>query len=344
MALFEKAKREKARARILLAGPSGSGKTYGALEIAFGLGGKVAIIDTEAGSAHLYADMGEYDVGKIVPPYTAEKFMQALREAERSYDVVIFDGISALWSGEGGLLDQQQKITDAMPSKNSYTAWKTITPKWAGFLEAILASPAHVICTARSKEDYQQVDDNGKKKVVKLGMAPQLRESTAYEFTVVLDITHEKHLAVASKDRTRLFQSDIPFIISRETGTSLLNWLNSGADTPPQALPAPTPCPAPQSPEIGASEHANSVDSEASPAPPEPQKPTKPIISWGKMAVARKETSKVIGREITDEDLTAFGLKAFKKESKTDWNEEEKEMCLKWLRRMYESKKWDGIV
>jgi hypothetical protein len=44
---FRKAERRKAKLRLGITGPAGSGKTYGALLIAFGLGGKIAMIDTE---------------------------------------------------------------------------------------------------------------------------------------------------------------------------------------------------------------------------------------------------------------------------------------------------------
>ena len=53
---FTKATRKKARLRLALTGPSGSGKTMAALMIAKGLGGRVAVLDTEHGSASLYAE------------------------------------------------------------------------------------------------------------------------------------------------------------------------------------------------------------------------------------------------------------------------------------------------
>ncbi len=59
---FHRAQRKKARLRLAIAGPAGSGKTYSALLIAFGLGGRTAMIDTERGSGELYAHLGDYDV------------------------------------------------------------------------------------------------------------------------------------------------------------------------------------------------------------------------------------------------------------------------------------------
>ena len=64
MAGFRKAERRKAKLRLGLTGPAGSGKTYGALLIAMGLGGKIALIDTENGSGDAPADVN-IDTGKF---------------------------------------------------------------------------------------------------------------------------------------------------------------------------------------------------------------------------------------------------------------------------------------
>ena len=61
-ATFTKATKRQSKLRLALIGPSGSGKTYSALAIARGLGGKVALIDTEHGSASKYAGLFDFDV------------------------------------------------------------------------------------------------------------------------------------------------------------------------------------------------------------------------------------------------------------------------------------------
>jgi hypothetical protein len=86
----------------------------------------------------------------------------------------------------------------------------------------------HIIATMRSKTETAQVEENGRKKVAKLGMKSEQRDGVEYEFTTVLDIGHETHHATASKDRTTLFSNCDPFILSESTGSSLLQWLDSG--------------------------------------------------------------------------------------------------------------------
>lgn len=226
---FRKAERKKAKMRIGLVGPAGSGKTYGALLIAFGLGEKIAMIDTENGSGDLYSSLGEYDVCTISAPYTVEKYLAAMKEAEDvGYDVLIIDSLSHAWAGEGGLLDQQGKIADS-GRKNGYAAWRDVTPLHNRLVEAILTSPCHIIATMRSKTEYVlQENERGKMEPKKVGMAPVQREGMDYEFGLVFDLAHN-HSAKASKDRTSLFDGQI-MTLSMSIGEKLREWMEGGVE------------------------------------------------------------------------------------------------------------------
>jgi hypothetical protein len=232
MTTFRKAERKKARLRLGICGPSGAGKTKSALLIADGLGGKVALIDTENGSGDLYADEHQYDVAPLAPPYTPERYVALLHTAEKAgYDVVVLDSITHAWAGQGGLLDEHDKVAKASRSGNSYMAWREITPKHNAFIEAMLSSPCHVIATMRSKVDYILEDSgNGKQRPRKVGMAPIQREGMDYEFTTVFDLSVPDHLATVSKDRTSLFDGKPPFKPDAGTGQQLVDWLEKGVD------------------------------------------------------------------------------------------------------------------
>lgn len=228
MLQFRKAERKKAKARIGLAGPAGSGKTYSALLMAFGLGEKVAMIDTENGSGDLYAHLGDYDILTVSAPFTPDKYITAIKAAEEAgYGTVIIDSLSHAWAGEGGLLDMQGKIADSGKG-NSYTAWRSITPKHNALVEAILQSKCHIIGTMRSKMDYVQQANNGRTEIKKVGLAPIQRDGMEYEFTVFLELGQD-HNCTATKDRTSIFDGKI-FIPSIETGKVLTGWLNSGVE------------------------------------------------------------------------------------------------------------------
>lgn len=231
MSIFRKAQRSKSRLRLSIIGPSGSGKTYSALLIAFGLGGKTVVIDSENGSADLYSGLGQYDVFTMQPPYEPEKLMSVIKAAEaEGYETIIIDSLSHYWSGEGGLLDRHTKI-----GGNSYTAWAKVTPVQQRLVECMLSSGAHIIANMRAKQDYVLVEKNGKQVPEKIGLAPVQRDQIEFEFSLVLTLNMD-HVATASKDRTELFDGKW-FTPSLDTGRQLLAWLESGSDTPIPASP-----------------------------------------------------------------------------------------------------------
>lgn len=222
--MFKKAERKQAKLRLALAGPSGSGKTYSALLLAQGIGGRIAVIDTEHGSASLYADIADFDTVELHAPYSPERYVEAIIAAEQAgYNVLIIDSYSHEWTGSGGCLEANEKLAHQKFKGNTWAAWNETTPRHRRLTDKILTSSLHIICTMRSKTETVQGEG---KKILKLGMKSEQRDGTDYEFTVVLDLTHDGHTAMASKDRTKLFEE--PELITADTGRRLLAWLNSG--------------------------------------------------------------------------------------------------------------------
>jgi len=230
---FTKATRQKARLRLALTGPSGSGKTWGALLLALGLGGKIAVIDTERESASLYSHLADFDTLNLSAPFTPERYIEAIKAAEAAgYDTLIIDSITHEWSGVGGCLEEVDRVARAKYKGNSWSAWNDVTPRHRALLDAILHSPMHVIVTLRSKTETAQTEEGGRKKVVKLGMKAEQRDGFEYEMTVVLDLIHDGHFATATKDRTGLFTAASPTPITADTGAQLKEWLEAGAEPP----------------------------------------------------------------------------------------------------------------
>lgn len=231
--MFRKAERRQAKLRLALCGPSGSGKTYSALLIARGLmpNGQIALIDSERGSGELYADLTPYDAASLEPPFTPSRYIERIQQAERDgYDVLIIDSLSHAWTGEGGILEMHDKATAASRTGNSFTAWREVTPKHNALVDTLLGVNLHVIVTMRTKTAYDLVEDgNGKKKPVKIGLAPVQRDGLEYEFTTVLDLSVESHVATATKDRTGLFDGE-HFVPTVATGQALRAWLDAGTD------------------------------------------------------------------------------------------------------------------
>lgn len=224
--VFRKAERKQAKIKIGLQGPSGSGKTTSALLLAYGLVGdwsKVAVIDSENGSADLYSHLGDYNVLGITAPYTPEKYIQAIHTCyEHGMEAIILDSISHEWEGEGGILDIHSKMAG-----NSFQNWSKVTPRHNAFVNTILNVPVHVISTIRSKQDYVMMEKNGKAVPEKVGLKGVTRDGMDYEFTVVFDIDI-KHQARTSKDRTGLFNNTPEFMINAETGNLIRQWCEQG--------------------------------------------------------------------------------------------------------------------
>lgn len=223
---LKKAVRKQVKLRLNISAPSGAGKTYSALRMAKGLCGdwnKVAVIDTENSSASLYSDLGEFNVIDLQPPFTPEKYTQALNTCVNAgMEVIIIDSSTHEWAC---LIEENELLAQSKFRGNTWSAWSQTTPRHDRFINSILHCPAHVITCTRSKMETVMGDD---KKVKKVGMKDVQREGWEYELTISLNIDRDTHLALPSKDRTNLFEGKNPFLITEETGQLISNWCNSG--------------------------------------------------------------------------------------------------------------------
>jgi len=232
---LKKAERKQVKLRLNLSAPSGAGKTMSALRMAKGLVGdwtKIAVLDTENGSASLYSHLGEFNTIELTPPFTPESYIEALNIcAKADMQCVIIDSSSHEWAC---LLEQNQTLADASYRGNTWAAWSKTTPRHDKFLSAVLHAPFHVITCTRSKTET--IQEGGK--VKKIGMKDEQRSGWEYELTVSLEIDRDTHMATPSKDRTNLFEGKQPFIITEDTGAEILEWCNTGAKlkTPEEKL------------------------------------------------------------------------------------------------------------
>lgn len=193
---IRKSERKKAKIKLALQGSAGSGKTYSSLLIAKGLLGgdftKTAIIDTENKSADLYAHLGDYNVVSMDPPYSPERYIEAIELCEKEgMEVIIIDSISHCWDY---LLDIHSNMLG-----NSFTNWGKITPRQNAFINKILRSNAHVISTMRVKQDYVLNQKNGRFVPEKVGLKAIQRNDLDYEFTIVFDVDGAHNASTGKK-------------------------------------------------------------------------------------------------------------------------------------------------
>lgn len=242
---FKKAVKEQSKLRLALCGLAGSGKSYSALAIASEMAkmmreqghgeGRIAVIDSERGSASLYADKFDFDVAEL-DSFSPLAYVEQIHEAERAgYDFIIADSISHAWAGKDGALDQKDKAADR--KGNSWTAWRDVTPKHNALVDAMLQCKAHFIATMRVKMEHVQETVNGKTEIKKVGLATIQREGMDYEFTLVGDIDHSHTLKIS---KTRVDGIDIGDIFEKpgeNFARRVYGWLTSGVPPRPRAVP-----------------------------------------------------------------------------------------------------------
>lgn len=224
---FIKATKAKAKLRMAITGPSGAGKTMTALRIASGLGGKIAVIDSEHLSASKYADKFDFDTCDLNGKTNPTQYIEAIREAEAAgYSVVIIDSMTHAWEATKEFVDRKKAASN---SGNGFTAWADGTKLWNSLQDAIQGSSVDVIATMRSKVDYSQEVENGKKVVKKLGMAPEVRDGTEFAYDVVLDMDCD-HNGRVSKTRCDSLDGYFENKPGEKLGKTLREWLSDGVE------------------------------------------------------------------------------------------------------------------
>ena len=233
---FQKATKKQARLRLALIGPSGSGKTYTALRTATALGKRVAVIDSERGSASKYASLFDFDTMDL-EHFAPKSYVAAINEAEKAgYDVLVIDSLSHAWMGKGGALE----MVDAAAARNrgdKFSGWRDVTPEHNALVDALVRCKCHVVVTMRAKTEYvMEKDERGKTSIKKMGLAPVQRDGVEYEFDVVGDMDNAK--LVVSKTRCPALKDAVINEPGEGFAKTLREWLTDGA-------PAPSPAEAP---------------------------------------------------------------------------------------------------
>lgn len=234
---FTRATKKQAKARIALEGPSGSGKTYTSLLTAKVLGERVAVIDTEHGSASKYADEFEFDTLPL-DRYDPNLLIHALSAAAAGgYEVVVVDSLSHFWMGADGMLEQVDKATKRAGRADSFSSgWKDMAPVERRMIEAMLAYPGHVIVTMRQKSEWViEENDRGKKVPRKIGMKAVQRDGIEFEFDVVGDLDTDNELVI-SKSRCKALSGQVIRKPDEEFGRTILAWLTDGVASGPTAM------------------------------------------------------------------------------------------------------------
>ncbi|NUQ83050.1 MAG: ATP-binding protein [Bacteroidetes bacterium] len=270
--MFQKAIKAKSKLRLAVFGPSGAGKTFTSLRMATGIGGKIALIDSERNSASKYADRFDFDTASLDRKTIDEYISYMTGAAKTGYNVLIIDSMSHAWQE---LLEEIDKLASTKYKGNTWSAWSEGTPKQKRFVDAILNFPGHVIVTMRSKTEWTtESDKNGKSRPIRVGLTPEQGKGIEYEFDMLIELSTE-HIAQVIKDRTGKYQDQIIEKPGEQFGKDLIDWLNDGTEPIQQ------------------------------PAQPEPQKPTPPPVQSNVLPkqLASEDQLTRIGDLLREEDF-----------------------------------------
>ena len=237
--------REDVDLLIGLSGGTGSGKTYTAMRLATGMARALgqdwfAIVDTENRRARHYADFFRFKSIDLTPPFTPERYTEALAAAAAKSRVIVVDSMSHEWAGEGGVLEMQEAEFAAMNYQDSKKLLSWVKPKMAHkrMVQRLLQFRAHLILCHRAESKIDMVKEGGRT-VVKPkegltgthGWFPVAEKNLAFELTVSLLLEQERPgVPVPIKlqeQHKHLFPLDEP--ITEETGLKLVEWAAGGA-------------------------------------------------------------------------------------------------------------------
>ena len=226
--MFQKATKERAKLRAAIFGPSGAGKTFTSLRLATGIGGPIALIDSERRTASKYADRFDFDVCDLgSSEHRIADYVKAITAAgQAGYNVLIIDSLSHAWQE---LLAEIDAIAKAKYRGNTWSAWSDGTPKQKALVDAILDFPGHVIATMRSKTEWTtEKGNNGKDKPVRIGLTPEQGKGIEYEFDMLFELSTE-HILTVLKDRSGKFQDQFIDRPGEALGAEMAAWLDEGA-------------------------------------------------------------------------------------------------------------------
>jgi hypothetical protein len=221
MNLFQSADVGHSHLKAGIMGLAGSGKTFTASAIAIGLVGymkhkggqvknKVAFIDTENGAAWVSPRFKKAGVELVVARTRAlTDLRDALLWAETNTDALIIDSITHFWT----IFCDEYAVKKNRKRGLEFSDWNAVKREWRqNFTDLYLNTHLHIVMCGRQGYEYDmQVNDAGKKELVKTGVKMKAEGETGFEPSLLMQMEQEQTLkdgSVVGIDRVAIVLKD----------------------------------------------------------------------------------------------------------------------------------------
>lgn len=236
---------EGLRLRLGIAGASRSGKTYSALKIATGMmknsGKPIFFIDTENGFSLDYAREFNFQHVDFQPPFTSERYIEALLYCEQQgAGVIVVDSATHEHTGTGGVLERQEQLCEDLSKKWNCKRDKVTMAAWAqakkphtDLVTAVQRCKLPIIFCFRAKDKIKIVNVGGKQEISHVGWTAICTEQFEYEMTALLVLPPnsegraDKELSEIRAPLRQILR--VGEQISEQMGVELAEWASGGA-------------------------------------------------------------------------------------------------------------------
>jgi len=219
---------------ISLFGMSETGKTYSALKLAAGIEPdpmKRGLLDSEGGErGRAYADAidGGYLYGSLTPPFTPERYAEALMDfVNAGVTTLVVDSVSHVWMAQGGVLDMVENATE----KNDLAKWAKPKRRLGKLTNQWLGCGLHLILCSRGKQPLIEGPMvNGRKTYVTGPVVPIQEKSLRFDLTIMAHMLGDGRFSVDKSEGGKcpgslrdIFASGA--LMNEAMGKRLIDWI-----------------------------------------------------------------------------------------------------------------------
>lgn len=204
MNLFQKADAGHSHLKAGIMGLAGSGKTYTASAIAIGLVGymkergveaknKVAFIDTENGAAWVLPRFKQAGIElQVARTRALSDLREGIKWAVNNTDVLIIDSITHFWT----IFCDEYATKKNRRRGLEFSDWNAVKREWReNFTDLYLNTPLHILMCGRQGYEYDmQVNDAGKKELVKTAVKMKAEGETGFEPSLLFQMEQEQSI------------------------------------------------------------------------------------------------------------------------------------------------------